>query len=327
VSEEKKNISLDVIDTSGGCSLPSGNKSPRVPEMKKGMRDNIQRKQPSINAVQLHNGLPLFSFIELNINEICNRRCPFCPRADPSTYPNQNIHMDVSLAENIAIQLADLNFKGIVNISGTGEPLLTKHITDIVKQFGDRGIHIEIVTNGDMLVRKKGKQLIKDLYSSGLCQFVVSMYDGPEQIEQFNNLFAECGIDKSSYSLRDRWYDESEDYGLLYTNRAGNIGFQHLSDVAKDKLMKSGKSACFYTHYAMMIDWTGDALLCCQDMYNRTVKFGNVKDKALIDIWLDAKLMEFRNKLKNGERSLSPCNGCNANGQIFGGSHAESWKK
>ena len=64
-------------------------------------------------------------------------------------------YMDVSLVETIADQLVGLNFKGIVNISGTGEPLLTKHITDIVKQFGDRGIHIEIVTNGDMLVRKK----------------------------------------------------------------------------------------------------------------------------------------------------------------------------
>lgn len=326
MSENKSKISLDVIDTSGGCSLPSDKKSPRVPEMKKGMKDNIKRKQPSINTVQLHNDFPLFSFIELNINEICNRKCPFCPRSDPDTYPNQNIHMDVSLAENIANQLSELGFKGIVNISGTGEPLLTKHITDIVKQFGDRGIHIEIVTNGDVLVGGKGKQLIKDLYSSGLCQFVVSMYDGPEQIETFHNLFAECGIDKSSYSLRDRWYDESEDYGLLYTNRAGNIGFEHLSDVSKEKLMKSGKSACFYTHYSMMIDWNGNALLCCQDMYNRTVNFGNVKDRSLIDIWTDAKLMEYRNKLKNGERSLSPCSNCNANGQIFGGSHAESWK-
>ena len=90
--------------------------------------------------------------------------------------------------------------------------------------------------------------------------------------------------------------------------------------------MKSGKSACFYTHYSMMIDWNGDALLCCQDMYNRTVKFGNVKDKSLLDIWTDAKLMEFRNKLKNGERSLSPCSNCNANGQIFGRNHAEKWK-
>ena len=151
------------------------------------------------------------------------------------------------------------------------------------------------------------------------------MYDGPEQVESFNELFTSCGIDKNLYSLRDRWYDKSEDYGLLYTNRAGNIGFEHLSETAKEKLMKSGKSACFYTHYAMMVDWNGDALLCCQDMYNRTVKFGNIQDKPIIDIWRDGKLMEFRNKLKRGERSLSPCNNCNANGQVFGFNHAEAW--
>ena len=294
--------------------------------MKKGMKDNIDRKQPSINKVVMHNGIPLFSFIELNINEICNRVCPFCPIANPEKYPNQNIHMSVALANNIAGQLADIDFTGIVNISGTGEPLLTKHVVDIVKEFGDRDIHTEIVTNGDMLVRKNGPELIERLYSAGRKQFVVSMYDGPEQVESFNTLFTSCDIDKNLYSLRDRWYDESEDYGLLYTNRAGNIGFEHLSDTAKKKLMESGKSACFYTHYSMMIDWNGDALLCCQDMYNRTVKFGNVKDKSLIDIWTDAKLMEFRNKLKNGERSLSPCSNCNVNGRVFGLNHADAWK-
>ncbi|HAT67267.1 MAG TPA: hypothetical protein DCS66_22180 [Flavobacteriaceae bacterium] len=235
--------------------------------------------------------------------------------------------MGVDLANNIAGQLASIDFTGIVNISGTGEPLLTRHVVDIVKEFGDRDIHTEIVTNGDMLVRKNGPELIERLYSAGLKHFVVSMYDGPEQVESFNTLFSDCGIDNNLYSLRDRWYDESEDYGLLYTNRAGNIGFEHLSDTAKKKLMESGKSACFYTHYSMMIDWNGDALLCCQDMYNRTVKFGNVKDKSLIDIWTDAKLMEFRNKLKNGERSLSPCSNCNANGQIFGNNHMQAWGK
>ena len=294
--------------------------------MKKGMKDNIERKRPSINDVVIHNNMPLFSFIELNINEICNRKCPFCPRVDQKTYPNQNIHMDMNIVKTIAKQLKELNFTGIVNISGTGEPLLTKYIVDIVKEFGDNGIHVEIVTNGDVLTRKQGIQLIKDIYKVGLKQFVVSMYDGPEQNEYFNNLFNSCNIDKNLYSLRDRWYDESEDYGLLYTNRAGNIGFKHLSDTAKQKLMKSGKSACFYTHYAMMIDWNGDALICCQDMYNRTIKFGNVMNKSLLDIWTDAKLTEFRNKLKNGERSISPCNNCNANGQIFGFNHAAAWK-
>jgi radical SAM protein with 4Fe4S-binding SPASM domain len=234
--------------------------------------------------------------------------------------------MDIEIARNIAQQLGSLNFTGIVNISGTGEPLLTRYISDIVKEFGDRGIHVEIVTNGDVLAnKKKGPPLIEKLYSSGLKQFVVSMYDGPEQIDFFNSLFSSCGIDKNLYSLRDRWYDESEDYGLLYTNRAGNIGFEFLSEISKAKLIKSGKSACFYTHYAMMIDLNGDTLICCQDMYNRTIKFGNVMTKPLIDIWMDGKLMEFRNKLKNGERSLSPCSNCNANGQIFGLNHAKAW--
>ena len=66
-------------------------------------------------------------------------------------------------------------------------------------------------------------------------------------------------------------------------------------------------------------------LLCCQDMYNRTVNFGNVKDTPLIELWKDSKLMEFREKLKNGDRSLSPCDNCNANGLIFGQNHSNLW--
>ena len=51
--------------------------------MKKGMQDNIERKQPSINRVVMRDGIPLFSFIELNINELCNSTCTFCRRVDP----------------------------------------------------------------------------------------------------------------------------------------------------------------------------------------------------------------------------------------------------
>ena len=138
-----------------------------------GLRKNIERKQPSIDDVVMHGGFPLFSWIELNINELCNRKCEFCPRVDPKAYPNQNLHMDLELAENIANPLDDLNYTGMINISATGEPLLTKHVADIVRKFGERNIHTEIVTNGDYLKPK----LIKNLYDAGLAQLVVSMYD------------------------------------------------------------------------------------------------------------------------------------------------------
>lgn len=285
--------------------------------MKEGMKKNIERKKPSINDVVVHENIPLFSFVELNINEICNRVCTFCPRSDPKIYPNQNIHMDLQLAQNISQQLQDLNFKGIVNISGTGEPLLTKHIVDIVKLFGEKNIHVEIVTNGDLLKKKSGKSLIKNLYHAGLQQLVVSMYDGPEQVEYFTNLFKECEIEKELYTLRDRWYSETEEYGLLYTNRAGYI---------KNLVKKNRDAACYYTHYSMYIDWNGDVLLCCQDMYNRTINFGNVKDKNIFDIWTDSRLIEYRNKLMCGDRSSSPCKNCNANGRIFGENHVKIWE-
>ena len=280
--------------------------------MRESIKQNIERKIPKINDVKIYNGFPLFSFVELNVNELCNRTCVFCPRVDPKTYPNLNLHMDLELAELISVQLESVGFKGIVNISGTGEATLTKYLPDIVKKFSDRNIHTEIVTNGDFLKPK----LISDLYSSGLKQLVVSMYDGPEQIEYFNNLFDECGIDKDLYTLRDRWYDEDEDYGLIYTNRAGSMG---------EKLLSPHERPCYYPHYAAYIDWNGDVLLCCQDMYNRTVKFGNVKDKPLFDIWVDKKLTEFRDKLVVGDRSKSPCNNCNVNGMVFGENHSKLW--
>ena len=153
----------------------------------KAIEDNVKRKQGRINEVVIVNGTPLFSWVELNINELCNRSCVFCPRNEG--YPNTNVHMEVSLAEIIATQLDNLKFKGIVNISGTGEPLLTKHIADIVKPFGDRNIQIEITTNGDKLK----PELIEDLYRVGLTQLVISMYDGPEQIDHFTNLFKDSG--------------------------------------------------------------------------------------------------------------------------------------
>ena len=61
--------------------------------------------------------------------------------------------------------------------------------------------------------------------------------------------------------LEMRWYEEDEDYGLMFTNRTGIMG---------GKIKSPHERPCYYTHYATYIDLNGDVLLCCQDMYNRT---------------------------------------------------------
>ena len=119
---------------------------------------NITRKAPRTDTVQFAevNGLkiPLFSWIDINPNELCNRSCEFCPRGQD--YKNQNLHMDLGLATKIARELEEIEYDGTINICGNGEPLLHKDIVGLVTCF--KNFQVEIVTNGDKL----NVELIKD---------------------------------------------------------------------------------------------------------------------------------------------------------------------
>ena len=57
---------------------------------------NVERKGKIIDQVQFIDKVPLFSWVDLNPTELCNRRCVFCPRKDDTFYPNQNLHVDLA---------------------------------------------------------------------------------------------------------------------------------------------------------------------------------------------------------------------------------------
>lgn len=274
---------------------------------------NLRRKAEFIDNVQFYKGIPLFSWVDLNLTELCNRRCVFCPRVDPKIYPNRNLHMSAALSEKMAKELRFLNFKGTVVLCGFGEPLLHPNISVIVSHFGNRGIRVEIVTNGDHLTIP----MISRLTSSGVQFFAVSMYDGPEQIKKFQTMFSESGVDKSHYILRDRWYGPSEDYGLKLTNRAGmiEVGNQNVVDLTRP---------CYYPSYCLVVDWNGDILLCVQD-WSKQAKIGNITTESMFNVWTNPEMMRFRTRLANGNRCQRPCNKCNAEGTLHGVRHTKEW--
>ena len=278
-------------------------------------RRNLERKAAFADHVQLHQGIPLPSWLDLSVADICNRVCPFCPHADPTVYPNQNLHMSLDTADNIAMELADLKYIGVVVFSGFGEPLLHPRIVDMVKTFKNEKIRVEIVTNGDRLT----PQLAAELFKVGLDHMVISMYDGPEQINHFNAMFQGLDLAQDRYSLRDRWHGPEDDFGLKLTNRAGTVfaGEQPQLDVTRH---------CHYPSYSMMVDWNGDVLLCVQD-WNKKVRFGNVNDTSLFDIWKGSALSRRRHNLCTRGRVDSPCRNCNADGTLHGADHVEAWKE
>lgn len=276
-------------------------------------KKNLDRKSQHIDNVQLYNDKPLFSWIDLNLTELCNRTCIFCPRADESKYPNQSLFISDILIDKMAKELNDLNYEGSIVLAGFGEPMLYPNMISLIKKF--KNIKLEIVTNGDPLTVKNAKEM----YEAGINMFVISMYDGPEQIDKFTKIFQEAGVPKQYYMLRDRWHTDEDAYGLKLTNRAGMVDVGLQEEVKLDK-------PCYYPHYSMTIDWNGDVLLCVQD-WNKKIKLGNIYSQTLLEVWNSNMMNKYRQKLGNGDRNISPCNKCNTDGTLHGFNHIKYWEK
>ena len=61
------------------------------------------------NVLQDFDGLTLFSWLDINPTELCNRTCSFCPRG--IDYPNQNLHISPEVIEKLGSDLEKLDFK------------------------------------------------------------------------------------------------------------------------------------------------------------------------------------------------------------------------
>jgi radical SAM protein with 4Fe4S-binding SPASM domain len=277
---------------------------------------NIERKKPILDRdPQFYNNIPIPSWIELSLIDVCNRSCSFCPKSDPQTAPNTFNKMELVLINKLAEDLKKIKFKGSLSFCGYGEPLLHPDINLIIEILGkDWGI--EVVTNGDPLNEKN----LLELYNSNLSKIVVSLYDGPEQKQKFLDLIKKLNISEEFIVLRDRWEKGSE-FDIYLTNRAGTLSSSKQND-PKNFLNKE----CYYTAYHAQIDWNGDFYLCPHD-WQRRMSLGNLMQKDFFEIWNGALLNKYRKSLLLGNRKINPCSSCNCIGTIHGSKHANEWIK
>lgn len=280
------------------------------------IKKNILRKKPILDREpQFFKDIPLPSWIELSLIDVCNRSCSFCPKSDDKVAPNTNQKMSLNLIKKLTNDLKNINFEGAFCLCGYGEPMLHKQLIEITNELGSLG-GVEIITNGDLINRDR----LIEIYNSKATRVLISLYDGPEQLDKFNKIIDETKIDKNFVILRNRWYSDKIDYGLKLTNRTGTISIGNQPDVKNYKNTK-----CFYTAYQVLIDWNGDVFLCPQD-WQRRVTMGNIMQEDFFDIWKGPMLSKYRRNLLKGDRSLNPCNLCNCEGMVHGENHYQAWK-
>ncbi|OGV63241.1 MAG: hypothetical protein A3K19_13030 [Lentisphaerae bacterium RIFOXYB12_FULL_65_16] len=270
-------------------------------------------KGPGTSNAPFHGvgaGLSGLANINVELTSRCNKNCWMCGRRRiEREYPELALRygdMEFELAERIAGQLPP---GVVVQLHNNGEPLLYPRLGEAIALFRDQITQFD--TNGKLLL-DKAHEIIGVLDTMAISV----IENDPESeaqlaiIEEFLSLKG----DRKPYTLLrlngaidERKYDR---LGLVYARRAlhspmGSYQYQR----AAPTVPEVGICLDFLHHLAISAD--GSVSICVRFDPLRLGVLGNVRDRALAELWNGPKRAEWLECHKRGLRSQVPlCSYC-----------------
>jgi radical SAM protein with 4Fe4S-binding SPASM domain len=235
-----------------------------------------------------------FKVVEIETTTACNRACSYCPNSkfDRGQLRNEKL-MEVSTYRKIVDQLADLRFWGRLSPHFYGEPLLDKRLVELMAYTRRRLplTKLVIFTNGDLL----SPELYQRFAEAGIDGFLVTQHGPkePSNLVRLRRHRSEPGAARLRFDYRS-FTSETE-----LSNRAGLVDHDVLET----------KQDCLLPSENVTIDYEGNVILCCND-YHSSIKFGNVNQSHLGDIWSDERFRRIRHNLAQGVFDLEICKKC-----------------
>lgn len=240
--------------------------------------------------------------IELNLSNICNLSCSFCPHAYSWKTMKHEKYVSMKVIDEVYQQLTHSNYKGFICIAGYGEPTLNPKYKEIVKKLSK--FNVVLVTNGDIITREDAIELSK------YCQIKVSVHNWNNK-EYYFNKFKDTNI-------IFRNHDSNNPEDMYMYNRAGFLKFDN----------KKYNTICHYPFYKLFIDVNGDYLQCDADWSHLSKSNYNIFNTN-IEYYFVNILEENREKmlLPNGRQNIRCCKECNIIGTLIGKNIINWWKQ
>lgn len=244
--------------------------------------------------------------VELNVTELCTRKCWFCPRGDSNVYKNSNKHMSIETLNNVYNALKTSDYNGYVHFAGFSEPFLYKYIIEALELFA-KSYKTNIITNGDCF----NESILKALDKIDIHNIKIDLYDNDAQYDKLIELLERSEYQSNNLTINKVYSNTS----LEFYNRAGTASFESAAGVDPSRM-------CTVPFYKIFIDWTGNYLLCMSD-WHREAKISrsgmNVRDINLENYLRSDLYKEFaRNMIHTQRKNLTPCFKCDINGTKFG---------
>ncbi len=251
-----------------------------------------------------------FNAVDIETITACNRRCAWCPNSiyDRGLIKNKKL-MDERLFSKIIDELSELKFSGQIRFSFYGEPLLDERLEVFVKYVKDKlpKVDIFIFTNGDFLTL----DLYKRLSKNGVDFFIMTQHDEIMSLTMKELL---KNFHKVPYSKKDFFHQ----YAYRLNGYDTTILHKHIKRMKlcnRGGLLKNIKPKkrthlkCFLPTNGVVINHAGNVILCCDD-YLGSIKFGNLKNESILEIWQKENFKKIRKELREGILRLEICKKC-----------------
>ena len=239
-------------------------------------------------------------WIDLNITDLCNLRCTFCPRSDPKIWANNNEHMSLDLIQKITNELIKHGYRQSLSFTGRGESTLHKDwdkAFDILNRK-DRTYVSNITTNGRN-IEKLWNQI------KYLDTLTVNTYTTNEEYEYRKEKFSHLANGRPVRHLF-KPDDEKKQYNFSPNNRTGL-----LYGTPKEPL----NEVCMRPIVYIFVNFDGTYELCCNDWKYKT-PIANLNKHDILEVYSRSQdLALVRWDLMQGYRNCTKaCSECDATG-------------
>lgn len=251
-----------------------------------------------VEDIEIKTQLDCLRIIELNISNVCNLKCSFCPQSH-GWKTNKEMFMGLHTVKEICKQLNEIDYKGFVCIAGWGEPSTNPNfyeIVDILKSFNP-----QIVTNGKLLDKDVWEKITK------IAQIKVSVHDW-SNIQWF----------KSKFQNTNAWYrnhDVNNPQMNLY-NRGGYL----------NKPIERIYKECYLPFYKIAIDVDGKYIQCEADWECKSETENSIWNTHIENYFVN-KCDIVREKMlsENKRQSFNCCKDCDIDGRLYGKKFVDFW--
>ena len=259
----------------------------------------------------------LFKKIYLEITNICNLKCSFCPG-------NNRLKQEMSLEtfQKILPKLKD--YTDYLYFHLMGEPLVHSHINDFINIATiTYGFKINITTNGYLIKKIADNPNIHQLNIS------LQAIKNDEEIDNYlrNILEAVDKLHKQGTIIVYRlWNEQASSKKIIEklenyykTNLNGNNKIQDniyldreipfiWPDLNNDYYNEEGSCMGLRSHIGVLVN--GDIVPCCLD-YNGTITLGNIFNDEIDDILKGKRAKDMQENFLNNKKCEEFCRHCN----------------